>query len=146
MVLKGIWSKVHGIRFVFTLVTLVPKFRFTLIPKLRLGNLFYEAPASHNEPGSWSFQNTVPKPELGNEWSPELGNEGKRGYASFSPNSLQPNSLQPITARVIRSPSFPPVVGAADPIHELFDGLEVVHAAHCNQGVMVGTRYYLQLF
>jgi len=39
----------------------------SLVPKLRLGNPIQEAPASHDEPGSWSFRNNVPKPELGNE-------------------------------------------------------------------------------
>ncbi len=38
-----------------------------LVPKLQLGNPVREALASRNRTGSWSFQDGIPKLELGNE-------------------------------------------------------------------------------
>jgi len=41
--------------------------RFMLVPKLWLGNPVREALASRDRTGSWSFQDCIPKLELGNE-------------------------------------------------------------------------------
>jgi len=40
---------------------------YLLVPKLQLGNPVREALASRNRTGSWSFQDGIPKLELGNE-------------------------------------------------------------------------------
>ncbi len=40
---------------------------FMLVPKLQLGNPVRETLASRDRTGSWTFQDCIPKLELGNE-------------------------------------------------------------------------------
>ena len=65
-----------------------------LVPKLQLGNPEREAPASRDRTGSWSFQDCVPKLELGNERK----HQSMRALARKPASSTCPSNAKAITA------------------------------------------------